>query len=274
MKKLNRPTRTLFAVAALIFAAATAFAYAQTSPRITVSISGNTIGLYPGDTFTATIGITENPGFAAMVLRMRIPAGLELIDATAHSLHDMYYGFELPACANDTPPSQTAPLHGEVFFGWTGRSRNFYANGAMFDLTFRVTETAAAGTAPVLLAFANGMGAYELPTDYLRREVQIALPGGVIGIGRSAEIARAIFPGLFVDASPQNLTIVNLPQNGATFQIFAGGLPPNQVLDPVNSPYINIDWQPPLPPWIQVSGHIETDANGTGVGTLTLSILE
>jgi hypothetical protein len=152
--------------------------------------------LLPGNLVTATIHLEmkDNIGLAGMLMRIRIPEGLELVGVQAYDHPDMEYGLDLPACVNDIPPSVYAPLREDVFAGWAGHSTDFYGSGELFTFTFRVTDTAVPGqTVPILIAFANGTPAYELPTGADKRELQISLPGGVLELGASAEIGRVTF---------------------------------------------------------------------------------
>ncbi|MCL1843618.1 MAG: hypothetical protein FWF79_07380 [Defluviitaleaceae bacterium] len=103
-------------------------------------VFSETDALFPGDTFTATVSMEGNTGFAGMLLRIRIPEGLELIGIIAHNQPNMEYGLELPMCINGILPSEFSPLRGDVFTGWAGRSTNFYGNGLLFTYTFRVTD--------------------------------------------------------------------------------------------------------------------------------------
>jgi len=251
--------------------------------------------LFPGDIFNATIRIDDNTGFAGMLFRVRIPDGVELIGTHVHDQPDMDYGLELPACVNNILASKAAPLRGDVFVGWAGRSTNFYGNGELFTLTFRVTDDAVAGqTVPIMIAFANGTPAYELPTDADKRELQISLPGGVLGLGESAEIGRVTFGQsiheLTIFVTPNHRTIVNRIGEYAEFDFTVTSLPPNQTFclawptctkgsacpaHPYKHPEqvagIEIE---NLPNFISASGYVRTNNVGAGKSVFILKLVD
>ncbi|MCL1842544.1 MAG: hypothetical protein FWF79_01905, partial [Defluviitaleaceae bacterium] len=129
-----------------------------------------------GDTFYVTVHLDDNPGFAAMLLRLHVPAGLELTGIThhaaAHPDNNFLDGILMP---------ENLPRAGNIFAGWAGRG-NLYGDGALFTYSFRVTGTTAAEL-PITLAFANyrgtGADALESPTNLAGQNVPITLPGGV-----------------------------------------------------------------------------------------------
>lgn len=274
---IKRQNRSASVILAVIFSAIIAgLVFAETPASITVDISGRTAGLAYNETFTATVGITDNPGFASMVFRIDIPRGLELVglELTDEALRyhpDVAYGFDLPSTIH-------TPLTGEIFTGWLGRSRNFYGNGPLFSITFRATEAAPAGqTAPVLVTFASGLPAYELPKDINANELQIELPGGVTGRGQSAVLARVTFDGVFVLVDSDSLRLFDVPQNSASITVTVGGLPANERFYFADSatpgtPGISIDWLNNLSPNVEISGYVQTDANGIGTGVLTMTV--
>jgi len=249
--------------------------------------------LFPGDTLTSTIRIDDNTGFAGMLLRIRIPEGLELINVQVYDHMDIEYGLELPSCANDILPTASTPLREDVFLGWVGRSYNFYGNGSLFTLTFRVTSDATAGqTVPIMIAFANGTPAYELPTDENDRELQMSIQGRLLDLGASAEIGRVAFghfaQGLSINVAPNSRTIINRVGESVDFNFTVTGMPPNQYFcishpicllgsyclayfDKGQDAGITIDG---FPEFLAVSGYIRTNANGAGANVFTVEIVD
>jgi|GEM_PF-2616513 len=277
---MYRTAKKLFAVAAVIFAAVIAFAPPDTQPRITIAIAGNTSGLEPGDTFATAIGIADNPGFSAMSLRLRLPPGLEMIAAAADGTSDAIYGLHLPACPQGISPAPATPMYGDIYFGWMGRTRNFYDNDVLLMFQFRVTEAAEAGFAPITLAFASGVDGYEIPANFAGSAAGIALPGGGYNLGESVQIVQVSYAGVFLELAAHHVNLFgmpNHPNSTAQFEIVAGGLPPNQTFHfenpaEIGAPGVRFDWQGAVPPGIHVSGYVTTNENGYGVGVVMLTV--
>ena len=238
---------------------------------ITSSIGGR---IYTqGDTFSATLRIEENTGFANMATRLTIPAGLKLTHVELGNASNLNIGFVPPYGHNPTT-GEIAPISGPAyaFAHWGGRTDNFTdSNTTLLTYTFMVVGSVNPSDL-IRFAFADRLG-YSLPSNANGVPLEITLPGGGSGVLGSitAELDYSI---LYVSATPSNQPIS--VGRGAEFDITVRGMPPNQTYFFDNSSVvgqigsIHLD----LPDDIIASGSLTTNANGVGTGTLILTLDE
>lgn|GEM_PF-2263747 len=253
-----------------------------------------------GDEISMTLDIANNPGFAAMIIRINIPETLELIGFELHfdsadPSPDINYGFFGPACDDEDCDSLICyrfwdratgeiypPMTGNIFAGWQIRQTNFYENVKLFTYTFRVTENiAAAQISPITIAFANADPAYETPTALDGTILQIPFGGEAINerVWRIGSIN--IWPRPSIEISPGFAEIDRRNAAQETFQIALNNVPP--FYPPIhfctktptaNSPVdINIG---NLPPGIRAFGIINYQQSpaGTATGQLILEVYD
>ncbi|MCL2047974.1 MAG: cohesin domain-containing protein [Defluviitaleaceae bacterium] len=126
-----------------------------------------------GQEFDAVVTLEGNTGFAGMMLRFELPAGLELIGVTPGPLFANQNNFEAPSDwqANFSGGAWVAPFTidpaktGTVVIG-RGGDNNITGNGTLATLRLRVTSSATTGlTNPVTLTFGHMQDdPYEVPT--------------------------------------------------------------------------------------------------------------
>jgi len=257
------------------------FAGANGALHVTFTDDISAVFFMPGDEFSMTTSITGNTGFAAMIVRVYVPQGLELIGFDVYPQANFWAGFDAPENWDDDFAVSPA-MTGYVRVGWQGRTAahgNFTGNGNLFTHTFRVTGEIGIATAPITMAFANASYPfYELPTDVNFTPLDISLPGGVIGVGRVANLGRIRIgePRLSVSAYPNHQTIINSVGKTVSFYITVSGMPAGQTFclrnpDTNSSASIAVA----VPPGIEViCSSITTDAVGEGSGRLTLRIYD
>jgi len=116
-------------------------------------------GIYRrGDEFDVTVNMSTNPGgFVAMLLRLQLPAGLEVVKVTpgANFVHPSFQGG-----IEWNPDTFVLPRQGgTVYAGWAGREdANFTGIGTLMTFRLRVRNDAPLGnTAPILLSFGTAV---------------------------------------------------------------------------------------------------------------------
>jgi len=226
--------------------------------------------LVPGERFDMTIGISDNPGFAAMLIRISIPQGLALIDYHAYLPYAEDF---ITSIENDTPLPITG---GYLVAGWTGRTENIYTNGSLFTLTFQATiDTPHIHTASIQIAFAD-RHAYDLPTDATENNLTIALPGGITGIGQSAKIGTIALKRPSISINPRYTTIKNQDGYEVRLEITIENLnlPPGEKIyfNCEEHSTIKIDVDIEGAQGIRISGHAQTDNQGITRGNLILTV--
>ena len=152
-----------------------------TSPLYFDEVSAKIYPVAPGQSFTMTLRIEENTGFANMPLRLFVPEGLELTHVANINLSGMLIAF----------PQGHVPETGEIdsiigsayaFVISAGGSNFSVPDADLLRFTFRATSPATISeTAPIRLEFANAQR-YSPPTTADGVPLNIQLPGGgVIG---------------------------------------------------------------------------------------------
>ena len=245
-----------------------------------ISISATAIpsaSLSIGDEFSTTLSISGNPGFAAMIMRVRIPQGLELTGFTLHNHSELSSGFRGPRNW-DEAYAVYPPISGDIFAGWAGRTTNFTGNGNLITYTFRVAENAVPGAVkPITIAFANADG-YEVPTNASLSELEISLPGGATNFGESGIIGNATIRGTIgVSITPSTETIGGEVDDYVTFNVEVWGMPGNYTFyldnrETNGAGRIEIAFPNDVRDLVP-SGYVTTLADGTGSGTLTITVV-
>jgi hypothetical protein len=128
----------------------------------------------PGEEFNISLTAESDAVIAAMMLRLGIPAGLELVGFERHiDIGDaVFVGAEYwDEQTNIVYP----PMTRNIFTGWT--NADISTSGNLFTYTFRVIENAPIGiTEPITFAFANALN-YNSPVDPNDTSLNITLPG-------------------------------------------------------------------------------------------------
>jgi uncharacterized repeat protein (TIGR02543 family) len=99
----------------------------------------------PGDDITVRLVLQNNPGFASMLMRVDVPAGLTLTDYALGEDFGLGDGFQAP------PLGAT----GHFYFGWTAaRATNITSRDILVSLTFSV-DSDIDGRFPISVSFKN-----------------------------------------------------------------------------------------------------------------------
>ena len=123
------------------------------------------VGRYSrGDEFQITVGFAStstNTEFGAMMFRLNIPAGLEVIGVTPNPTIP-------PASFTSLEVSPTSPRTGLFTAGWAGANTNIITTNFRNNLltyTFRVASNAPLGLTPAMtITFGSEQTAHETPT--------------------------------------------------------------------------------------------------------------
>jgi|GEM_PF-2450303 len=136
-----------------------------------------------GQTATVQINIEDNPGFAAMPLRIRIPAGLTL---TSYSLGIAGLAPYFDGPEGTSPGTTINPgLTGDVFMSFSRKTTNFYDNGMLLSLVFAVDAGVAPDTLPIIVEFYSNRPEpffFSPPTDVNEEYVEIVIVNGHIEV--------------------------------------------------------------------------------------------
>jgi len=146
-----------------------------------------------GNTFTITVGIEENAGFAGMIVQLGFPAGLTVIDFedfdNISTRPTFAESFRVPfntdvhgGRVGDIVP-RPGP-NGSNFYhaGWAGRTAPFTYEGDLFSYVVRVDAASGTSLAPITIALANAIPPefYELPSDIYSEPLHMLLPCGTL----------------------------------------------------------------------------------------------
>jgi|GEM_PF-5162311 len=132
-----------------------------------------------GDEVTVQIRLDNNPGFAAMLMRLAFSEYLTLLDyeigcpifhAVVPVPPELYYGFDAPSGSGS-------------FMGWSTRDSLITANGRLLTLRFAVSDTVQTGDfLPVSVAFENNITGYESPSDIDGNPIDISIVNGGVRV--------------------------------------------------------------------------------------------
>jgi hypothetical protein len=143
--------------------------------------AGTIYPLSPGQSFTMTLRIEENTGFANMPIRLFVPEGLELTHVSSENLPGMMFAFP-PGHLPETGEIDTITGAAYAFVISAGGSNFSVPNADLLSFTFRVrTPATISETAPIRIAFANA-ARYSTPTTADGVPLNIMLPGNDSGI--------------------------------------------------------------------------------------------
>ena len=137
-----------------------------------------------GDTFTASIVLNDNPGFAGLFLKISYPEGIEAISVQPVGV-DMMDLIDLMQGATWPDGWQygsllPAPIKDYFFVIW-GRSSDYAtSNTTLFEVTFRVTEDSIGGVNLINAAFEGRQGPRD-PVNLAEDPLMIGItPGSVM----------------------------------------------------------------------------------------------
>jgi len=129
-----------------------------------------------GQNVNVQIRIDDNPGFAAMPLRITIPQGLTLTAVTNNT------------ALSFTPPQTMTPNPDRnVFMGFLGNAENYYGD-ILLTLTFSVSDAIVipdgddSVSLPIAIGFYDAHNNPDSPTDQTEADVDIAIIGGNVVI--------------------------------------------------------------------------------------------
>ncbi|MCL2225207.1 MAG: putative Ig domain-containing protein [Defluviitaleaceae bacterium] len=123
---------------------------------------------HAGGEVTVHINIENNPGFAAMLMRVAFPEAFTLVGYSVADFY-LYEGFRI---------SQKMPAVGNnVFLGWAGLSEEITMDGTLLSLTFAVHESANINN-PIIVTFENAYNGYESPSNLEKEELDIVIVHG------------------------------------------------------------------------------------------------
>jgi hypothetical protein len=129
-------------VTTLLFALCAFPALASAAGGTTITVGSPAAPVRPGDSFTVPVSITDNPGFAGLILTFSYDdQSLELLDLDGTGA--LFGGNAIKNVPEDTM----------VFFGYT---TNKLGDGVLFEATFRVKPTAAEGEHSLSIGLADG----------------------------------------------------------------------------------------------------------------------
>ena len=149
----------------------------------------------PGDTFTARLVLSDNPGFAGMALKISYPAGIEAtsvqpVGVDMADMMDLAQSLTLPygwTYGNPLP----APIPNSFIAVW-GRTSNYSTpNAALLEIVFRVTADADIGAKQISVAFESAQGPRS-PINLDEQPLAIASVPGTVTIQR--DLAGIIAP--------------------------------------------------------------------------------
>jgi len=282
--KLHKASRSLLI---LLFAVILMASVAAAMPNSTsfygiISATPIPATLSPGERFNTTISISENPGFAAMLIRISIPSGIELIGFRADSLQatdceGFFLSIEYYNLADDGISLIHPITDSYIFAGWMARATNLYNDGNLFTLNFKVSsDIQDVQNTSIYIAFANARD-YNLPTDAQENELNIALPGGITGEGQSARIGQAaICHSLRMVIKLDYIKITNRDTYEISFEVavFNLNLPQNERIyfDCDAHDAIRIDVDISGIRGISISGFVKDDGFGVARGDLILTV--
>jgi len=153
-------------------------------PIVTDStLSLSTAFALQGDTATVQLRIDNNPGFAAMLMRLTFSEHLTLTGyevgragLSADMLDDLYDGFVSPGLGS-----------ADSFIGWAGRDTDISINGVLLTLTFTINSgTPMNAILPINLVFESYVYGYEVPTNAAGNEVEIGIIAGEVRVQSSS----------------------------------------------------------------------------------------
>jgi len=139
----------------------------------------------PGDTFVASLALTDNPGFAGMFIRINIPSGLEVINVQPvgtdfTDLINLVSGLTMwDGWGFGTAPP--TPLTGHFFAIWARTVDYTTPNATLLDVTFRVTSAAVNGSNPITVAFEGAQGP-ATPVNLLEQPLTIGIANSSVMI--------------------------------------------------------------------------------------------
>jgi len=178
-------------------------------------------GLYaPGETFTADIVMSDNPGFAGMALKISYPRGIEATHIRPigsnpqdmGEMMDLISGLTLPDGWVSGSGALPAPIPDKFYLVW-GRSFNYTASATLFEVTFQVTQDAIVGANVIDIAFEGAQGP-RAPVNLAEQPLTIGLTPGTVTIHRPSSFK--IYDSNFQPA-PNNITL----SVGSTAQFYA-----------------------------------------------------
>jgi hypothetical protein len=123
----------------------------------------------PGGTATLNVRISNNPGFANMVLRVEHPPELTLTQYLNHVCDEFLF-------------EGIGVMDGHFFTTWMGMDEDFENDGVLISLTFSVSSCAALGMfLPVTASFYNDIGE-DPPVNSAGEEIFIYIEHGGVNV--------------------------------------------------------------------------------------------
>jgi uncharacterized protein YjdB len=114
----------------------------------TALLSVSSVAALPGKTITVNVDLTNNPGFAGMVLKVSFPKELTLTKYMVGNL-DVFSGFTGP---DGVLPGAACSISDKFYLVWW-RTSNYTEDGTLLTLTFAIDPDAKPGEYPIAVAF-------------------------------------------------------------------------------------------------------------------------
>ena len=189
LKDRQRQLLVLTCILILTLSLATRLVFAA---EATLAAQIDTRAYKPGDTFTANLILSDNPGFAGMALKISYPKGIEATHIrpigkdplNMREMLDLISGLTLPeGWESDILP---VPIADHFFLVW-GRSTNYVASATLFEVTFRVTADAHDGENLINIAFGSAQGPCD-PVNLAEQKLNIRTTPGIVKITGSTPV--------------------------------------------------------------------------------------
>jgi|GEM_PF-4678530 len=178
----NHPFPSLIGTAAQRTGTAYAVVAAQGSPppppppSSTLTISQ--AFAVPGDVVTVQLYLSNNPGFAHMLMRLNFSEHLELV---GYELGCPVFHTTVPA---DLIDGFEGPLGNDSFMGWALRDAPVTTSGRILSLHFNVLSAPmGVNFLPVSVVFENAIAGYEPPSDLYGNPLTIGIVNGGVNVG-------------------------------------------------------------------------------------------
>jgi len=162
VKRKNRKILSLLvamiiALGTLLPAGAGLFALTTQAAPSMVVVSPENTSFMPGETFTLSVELNENTGFASGAITLNIPQGFEVI-AIEVGHPDLINGIVGPPGWNSFQGTLSAPVRDRITVGW-GRAANYtIENENLLSYTIRILPDAPEGLTTFTMSFTNAAG--------------------------------------------------------------------------------------------------------------------
>ena len=186
---------------ALLIAMVPAVVTATNTPNIYVDTS-NVGTIQPGDQFTVSVSIENNPGICFAYLELDIPDVFTYVENSI---------------TNDQNADTCTYNDGKIAWEFDGDfATDFTNDGSLYTLTFTVSETAAAGDYEIGVALLNGTAANLGNSE---EDVSATFTAGTVTVGSSEPTPPAVDYTATIAASGENASPVRI---GQTLKINVG----------------------------------------------------